>query len=181
MTIREITCQILSPYFDFQPFTYSREELDKLYQSVLIVINSLADPGKPVAGQCCNFCPASLICPSRRAETQRLAVHVEELPSGSDGARFLEMVTRVEVVCEEIRAHYKTQLETEPLSIPSWKLVSSTRRWIPRPQEALERLIEQHSMKQGTPSKVSFIEPMKVPEGDWLYEVKFDGLSGTGP
>jgi ATP-dependent DNA ligase len=36
-------------------------------------------------------------------------------------------------------------------------------------------------MKEGTPRNVSFIELMnalpvqKLPEGDWLYEVKFDG------
>jgi bifunctional non-homologous end joining protein LigD len=35
-------------------------------------------------------------------------------------------------------------------------------------------------MKAGTQSSLSFIEPMKalpvekLPEGDWLYEVKFD-------
>jgi hypothetical protein len=37
------------------------------------------------------------------------------------------------------------------------------------------------AMKQGTPSSLSFVEPMKalpvqkLPEGDWLYEVKLDG------
>jgi bifunctional non-homologous end joining protein LigD len=36
-------------------------------------------------------------------------------------------------------------------------------------------------MKQGISSKFSFVEPVKarpvrrLPEGDWLYEVKFDG------
>src|SRR5215469_2945403 len=36
-------------------------------------------------------------------------------------------------------------------------------------------------MKEGTPRSFSFIEPMnalpvdKLPEGDWLYEIKFDG------
>ena len=36
-------------------------------------------------------------------------------------------------------------------------------------------------MKEGTPRSFSFIEPMnalpvqKLPEGDWLYEVKHDG------
>jgi hypothetical protein len=43
--IKEVTFQILSPNHDFEPYTYSRAELDRLYQSVLVVINSLADPG----------------------------------------------------------------------------------------------------------------------------------------
>ena len=36
-------------------------------------------------------------------------------------------------------------------------------------------------MKEATPRSFSFIEPMKalpvekLPEGDWLYEIKFDG------
>jgi hypothetical protein len=59
-TIEEVTVQILSPHFDFQPFTYTRAELDQLYQSVLIVINSLADPGEPSPGAHCQFCPARL-------------------------------------------------------------------------------------------------------------------------
>src|SRR5262249_48425392 len=53
--IEEVTVQILSPHFDFEPFTYSREELDRLYQSVLIVINSLSDPGDPTPGAHCQF------------------------------------------------------------------------------------------------------------------------------
>ena len=38
-----------------------------------------------------------------------------------------------------------------------------------------------HPMKEATPRSFSFIEPMKalpvekLPEGDWLYEIKFDG------
>ena len=38
-----------------------------------------------------------------------------------------------------------------------------------------------HRMKEGTQRSLSFIEPMKalpvekLPEGDWLYEIKFDG------
>src|SRR5215831_11000886 len=39
-----------------------------------------------------------------------------------------------------------------------------------------------HSMKEGTPRSFSFIEPMKalpvqkLPEGEWLYEVKLGGF-----
>src|SRR5262249_6058947 len=33
--IEEVTVQILSPHFDFEPFTYSRTELDQLHRSVL--------------------------------------------------------------------------------------------------------------------------------------------------
>src|SRR5262249_3409963 len=74
-SIEEVTVQILSPYFDFEPFTYTRAELDHLYQSVLLFINSLGDPGEPVPGAHCQFCPARLICFAARneAETATLA------------------------------------------------------------------------------------------------------------
>ena len=68
--IEEVTVQILSPHFDFQPFIYTRAELDRLYQSVLIVINSLSDPGDPTPGAHCQFCPARLICPAARSEAE---------------------------------------------------------------------------------------------------------------
>jgi uncharacterized protein DUF2800 len=146
--IEEVTCQILSPVHDFEPYTYSRAKLDQLYQSVLVVINSLTDPGDPVPGVHCQFCPALLICPSRRKETNQLAVPVEKLPSGADAARLLETVIRVEAVCDEIKAHYKAQLEADPKCVPGWRLQSSMRRWIPNPQQALEHLIEQFSISE---------------------------------
>jgi hypothetical protein len=52
---QEVTVQILSPHFDFEPFTYTHTELDKLYQSVLVVLNSLSDPGAPAPGPHCQF------------------------------------------------------------------------------------------------------------------------------
>jgi hypothetical protein len=64
-SIEEVTVQILSPHFDFQPFTYTRAELDQLYQSVLIVLNSLSDPPAPTPGSWCTFCPARLISQRR--------------------------------------------------------------------------------------------------------------------
>src|SRR5262245_34845392 len=54
-SIEEVTVQILSPHFDFEPFTYTRAELDHLCSSVQIVINSLADPGAPTPGPHCRF------------------------------------------------------------------------------------------------------------------------------
>jgi hypothetical protein len=55
--IKEVTVQILSPRFDFEPFSYTRAELDHL-QPVQIVIRSLSDPGEAVPGAQCQFCPA---------------------------------------------------------------------------------------------------------------------------
>ena len=52
-TIEEVTCQILSPYFDFEPVVYGREELERLYKSVLVVVASLDDPGDPIPGDHC--------------------------------------------------------------------------------------------------------------------------------
>jgi hypothetical protein len=60
----------------------------------------------------------------------------------------LETVTRVEAVGSQIRDHYKAQLETDPTRVPGWRLQSSIRRWIPNPQQALERLIEQFSVSE---------------------------------
>src|SRR5215472_7578596 len=56
--IEEVTVQILSPHYEFQPFTYTRAELDHLHNTVQIVINSLSDPGEPTPGPHCQFCPA---------------------------------------------------------------------------------------------------------------------------
>jgi hypothetical protein len=69
--IEEVTVQILSPHFDFEPFTYTRAELDRLYHSVQIVINSVSDPGDPTPGPLCQFCPARLICPAARTEAEQ--------------------------------------------------------------------------------------------------------------
>jgi hypothetical protein len=55
---------------------------------------------------------------------------------------------RVESVCDELKSHYKAQLEADPTCVPGWRLVSSVRRWIPNPQQALERLIEQFSVSE---------------------------------
>src|SRR5215470_745226 len=80
-TIKEVTVQILSPYFDFEPFTYTRAELDRLYQSVLIVINSLSDPGEPNPGAHCQFCSARLICRAARKEAENATLaKIVELP-----------------------------------------------------------------------------------------------------
>src|SRR5262249_25133941 len=80
-SIEEVSVQILSPHFDFEPFIYTRTELDHLYQSVQIVINSLSDPGEPVPGTHCQFCPARLICPAARNEAENAALaKVIELP-----------------------------------------------------------------------------------------------------
>jgi hypothetical protein len=53
--IEEVTVQILSPFHNFEPFTYTRAELDQVYQSVLVVINSLSDPDDPVPALIVSF------------------------------------------------------------------------------------------------------------------------------
>jgi hypothetical protein len=85
--LQEMTVTIQSPYFQYQPYTYTREELDHLYQSVLVVINSLGDPGEPVPGTHCQFCPARLICPSARKEAENATLaKIVELPIGEPAA-----------------------------------------------------------------------------------------------
>jgi CRISPR/Cas system-associated exonuclease Cas4 (RecB family) len=122
--IEEVTVQILSPHFDFVPFTYTRAELDRLHQSALIVINSLSDPGEPTPGAHCQFCPARLICFEARneAKTATLA-KVLELPVGEGAAKLLAQIRRAQALFKEIESFYKRLLERESGAVPGWGLV----------------------------------------------------------
>jgi hypothetical protein len=121
--IEELTVQILSPHFDFQPFTYTRAELERLYQSALIVINSLSDPGEPTPGAHCQFCPARLICSASRSEAENATLaKVIELPLGEPAARLLTQIRRAQALFKEIESHYKRVLEREASAIPGWGL-----------------------------------------------------------
>jgi hypothetical protein len=94
-SVEEVTCQILSPFYDFEPVTYSREELDELYKTVLVVVASLADPGDPVPGDHCHFCPARLICAAAKDQAaQAMLAKVVELPLGEQAARLLDDIKR---------------------------------------------------------------------------------------
>jgi hypothetical protein len=151
-TIQEVTVQILSPQFDFEPFTYTRAELDRLHQSVLVVINSLSDPGEPVVGDHCAFCPTKLICPSARSEAENIEPGQNrnptaksavagswslrnqqgcvpatpcwdcELPLGEGAAKLLTQIKRARSLFLEVEAFYKRLLEAEPGAIPGWTL-----------------------------------------------------------
>jgi CRISPR/Cas system-associated exonuclease Cas4 (RecB family) len=82
-SVEEVTCQILSPLYDFEPVTYTREELDELYKTVLVIVASLTDPGEPVPGDHCHFCPARLICGAAKDQAaQAMLAKVVELPLG---------------------------------------------------------------------------------------------------
>jgi Protein of unknown function (DUF2800) len=146
--LESVTVAVLSPHYRYTPHTFNGAELEAIRDETLETLAALDYQAAPSPGAHCCFCPASMICPARRQETAALAVRVQELPAGADAARLLETVARVEAVCEEIRTHYKAQLEVDPLSIPGWRLQSSVRRWIPQPQQALERLIEQFSVSE---------------------------------
>jgi CRISPR/Cas system-associated exonuclease Cas4 (RecB family) len=121
--ITEVTCQILSPFYDFESVTYTRDELDQLHQSVLVVLQSLADPGDPVPGDHCHFCPARLICGAAReqAESAMLAT-VVELPLGEGAAKLLDAIKHAQVLFKEIELFYKRVLEETPGAIPGWML-----------------------------------------------------------
>jgi CRISPR/Cas system-associated exonuclease Cas4 (RecB family) len=122
--IEEVTVQILSPHFDFVPFTYTRAELDRLHQSVLVVINSLSDPGEPTPGAHCQFCPARLICFEARNEAKTATLtKVIELPVGEGAAKLLAQIKRAKNLFSEIETFYKQLLEREPGAIPGWGLV----------------------------------------------------------
>jgi hypothetical protein len=148
--IEEVTCQILSPTFDFKPFTYSRAELDHLYQLVLIVINTLSDPGEPAPGAHCQFCPARLIYPAARNEAENATLaKVIELPLGEPVAPLLSQIRRAQALFKEIESHYKRVLEREPRSVPGWTLEpGAVRRLIDDPVEAFTHLADLLSVQE---------------------------------
>jgi hypothetical protein len=149
-SIEEVTVQILSPHFDFVPFTYTRAELDRMHQSVLVVLNSLSDPGDPTPSPHCQFCPARLLCPAARdeAETATLA-KVIELSLGEGGAKLLTQIKRARTLFQEIETFYKQLLQREPGAMPGWILEpGAARRSIEDPVAALERLIETFSISE---------------------------------
>src|SRR6516165_7717870 len=128
----------------------TRAELDRLHQSVLVVINSLSDPGAPVPGSHCRFCPARLICSAARneAETATLA-KVIELPLGEGAANLLTQIRRAQSLFKEIEAFYRRLLEREPGAVHGWLLEpGAVRRSIYDPVAALERLIETFSVSE---------------------------------
>lgn len=146
--LESVTVALLSPHLSYSAHAFNAGELDAIRDETFATLANLDFQGAPTTGAHCRYCPASLICPTRRSETQTLSVIAQELPIGAEAARLLETVTRVEAVCSEIKSHYKAQLEADPTSVPGWRLQSSTRRWIPHPQQALERLIEQFSVAE---------------------------------
>jgi CRISPR/Cas system-associated exonuclease Cas4 (RecB family) len=121
--LEEVTAQILSPYFDFEPVTYGREELDQLYRSVLVVVASLEDPGEPVPGDHCHFCPARLICSAAKdAAVGAMLTKVAQLPTGEGAAELLAQIKRAQALFKEIEGYYKRLLEETPGAIPGWLL-----------------------------------------------------------
>lgn len=148
--IEEISCQILSPYFDFEPFIYGREQLDALYQTVLVVINSLADPGEPVPGAHCHFCPGRLICRAAKDEAAKATLaKVIELPLGEQAADLLDQIRRAQALFKEIEAFYKRVLEETPGVIPGWILEpGDVRRWVADPLAAHARLVKELSLHE---------------------------------
>jgi hypothetical protein len=149
-SIEEVTVQILSPHFDFEPFTYARAELDCLYQSVLVVINSLSDPGEPVSGAHCQFCPARLICPAARNEAENATLaKVIELPLGESAANLLRQIKRARSLFSEIETFYKQLLEREPGAVPGFILApGDVRRSIENPIKAFEQMVELFSVQE---------------------------------
>jgi CRISPR/Cas system-associated exonuclease Cas4 (RecB family) len=158
--IEEVTAQILSPYFDFEPVVYGREELDRLYRSVLVVVASLDDPGDAVPGDHCHFCPARLICSAAKNEALDAALaKVIELPLGEGAAELLEQIKRAQSLFKEVESHYKYLLEETPGAIPGWTLKpGALRRSLGDPQAVWERV-------QNTLSTKQFLSAVKVEVG----------------
>jgi hypothetical protein len=148
--IEEVTCQILSPYYDFEPVTYIREELDELYRSVVVVVDSLNDPGAPLAGDHCHFCVARLVCGAAKDQAaQAMLAKVVELPLGDQAARLLDDIKRAQALFKEVEAYYKHVLEETPGAIPGWMLApGDVRRSIPDAVQALQRTEETFSIQE---------------------------------
>jgi hypothetical protein len=148
--IEEVTCQILSPYFDFEPMVWGREELDRLYKSVLVVIASLDDPGDPVPGDHCHFCPARLICGAAKEAAQgAMLTKVTQLPLGASAAELLAQIKRAQALFKEIEAHYKRVLEETPGAIPGWMLQpGDVRRSIEDPVALYKRAVDLFSIEE---------------------------------
>jgi hypothetical protein len=122
-SVEEVTCQILSPLYDFEPGTYGRQELDELYKTVLVVVASLGDPGDPVPGDHCHFCPARLICSAAKDQAAlAMLAKVAELPRGEQAARLLDDIKRAQALFKEVEAYYRRLLEETPGAIPGWAL-----------------------------------------------------------
>ena len=122
-SVEEVTCLILSPFYDFEAVTYTRDDLDQLYQSVLVVLASLADPGDPVPGDHCHFCVARLVCSAAKEQAaQAMLAKVVELPLGEQAARLLDDIRRAQSLFKEVEAYYKRLLEETPGAIPGWAL-----------------------------------------------------------
>jgi hypothetical protein len=148
--LEEITVVVQSPYFRYLPHTFGRVDLDRLYQSVLVVINSLGDPGEPTPGAYCQFCPARLICPSARKEAENATLaEAIELPLGEGAARFLAQIKRAQALFKEIESFYRRHLEREPGAVPGWILEpGAVRRSIEDPIKAFEQLVELFSVQE---------------------------------
>jgi CRISPR/Cas system-associated exonuclease Cas4 (RecB family) len=122
-TIEEVSCQIVSPYWDFKPVVYGREELDRLYKSLLVVLASLDDPGDPMPGDHCHFCPARLVCSAAKdAATNATLAKVTRLPLGEGAAELLVQIKRAQALFKEIEGYYRRVLEETPGAIPGWML-----------------------------------------------------------
>ena len=148
--LEEITVAVQSPYFCYLSYTFSRAELDRIYETVLVVLSSLSDPGPPAPGPHCQFCQARLICPAARteAETATLA-KVIKLPLGEGAAKLLTQIKRAKSLFQEIESHYRRLLEREPAAIPGWTLEpGAVRRTIDDPIKALEQLSELFSTQE---------------------------------
>jgi hypothetical protein len=71
--------------------------------AVQVVINTLSDPGEPVAGAHCQFCPARLICPAARNEAENAALaKVNQLPLGKGAAKLLTQIKRARSLFNEV-------------------------------------------------------------------------------
>ncbi len=148
--IEEVTCQILSPYFDFEPVVYGREELDQLYRSALVVVASLDDPGDPVPGDHCHFCPARLICgAAKEAAKGAMLTKLTQLPLGNQAAKLLDQIKRAQALFKEIELFYKRLLEETPGAIPGWMLEpGDIRRSIEDTLALQERAADQFSLEE---------------------------------
>jgi uncharacterized protein DUF2800 len=72
--LESITVAVLSPHSSYSPHTFNATELDAIRDETLHRLATLDFQSAPNTGEHCPYCPASLICPARRKETNQLAI-----------------------------------------------------------------------------------------------------------
>jgi Protein of unknown function (DUF2800) len=148
--IKHYTVAILAPNLPERVSidTYDGLEAELALRRLRISLFEGADPAAPrTPGRWCEHCPAQLQCEellallphAKEALGRRIEAGEFQLPLGEKGARLLEEIKTVKEVIKSLEEAYKTELKTDPDSLPGWTLSNGRKlRSIPEVEKALE-------------------------------------------